>query len=156
MFLLPEYFKWSFYWQRAESNVSMFAYMSAFTYFGPHRTDVSAWFQRCQRQMFPRQISKETFCWLFALIIFRIILVSNTCQQSLAGRKTEVNSVNLSLFYFLSCGWELVNPLINYVLERFYDEIQQVVPTLGNLKPPSAWYAVCCMYEGSLTADYGE
>lgn len=60
-------------------------------------------FKGARDRCFPH-ISKETFCWLFALIIFiRILLGSNTCQQSLTGRKTKVKQINLSLFYFLRC-----------------------------------------------------
>lgn len=82
--------------------------MSVFIYFGHVTTS-----DRClslvskvpETDVFP-QISKETFCWLFALIIFRILLGSNTCQQSLTGRKTRVKGISLSLFYFLRCSAE--------------------------------------------------
>lgn len=58
-------------------------------------------FKGARDRCFPH-ISKETFCWLFALIIFiRILLGSNTCHWSLTGRKTKVKRISLRIFFFL-------------------------------------------------------
>lgn len=128
-------------------------------------------FKGARGRCFPH-ISKETFCWLFALIIFiRILLGSNTCQQSLTGRKTKVKQINLSLFYFLRCTVVLmVCQLIDELGVRrllFWWWIHQAeMPNsdwflLGEWEPQASevldiLFGTCTVCEDFVTVDCGE